>query len=138
MDLMKSGNVTRVGRAQSAMEYLMTYGWAILVIAVVLAALFALGVFNGSTLPSACIAQSGFQCKITAFNGIGGLSATVGQATGQTWYNVKMAFLNQTQMAAPSTAAYWAGANAVAPSSSTMYNGALYTITNVPYNGVTG
>ena len=33
-------------KAQSAMEYLMTYGWAILIIAVVLAALFQLGVFN--------------------------------------------------------------------------------------------
>ena len=33
-------------RAQSAMEYLMTYGWAILIIAVVLGALFELGIFN--------------------------------------------------------------------------------------------
>ncbi len=33
-------------KAQSAMEYLMTYGWAILIIAVVLGALFSLGVFN--------------------------------------------------------------------------------------------
>ena len=31
------------------MEYLMTYGWAILIIAVVLAALFELGVFNPMT-----------------------------------------------------------------------------------------
>ena len=30
------------------MEYLMTYGWAILIIAVVLGALFSLGVFNGT------------------------------------------------------------------------------------------
>ena len=36
-------------RSQSAMEYLMTYGWAILIIAVVLAALFELGVFNPLT-----------------------------------------------------------------------------------------
>ncbi|MEM3985117.1 MAG: LamG-like jellyroll fold domain-containing protein [Candidatus Micrarchaeaceae archaeon] len=36
-------------RSQSAMEYLMTYGWAILIIAVVLAALFELGVFNPMT-----------------------------------------------------------------------------------------
>jgi hypothetical protein len=41
------------------MEYLMTYGWAILIIAVVLGALFSLGVFNGSNLapkasPGAC------------------------------------------------------------------------------------
>ena len=35
-------------RSQSAMEYLMTYGWAILIIAVVLGALFELGVFNST------------------------------------------------------------------------------------------
>jgi hypothetical protein len=41
------------------MEYLMTYGWAILIIAVVLGVLFQLGVFSGSALtpkaaPGAC------------------------------------------------------------------------------------
>jgi len=36
-------------KQQSAMEYLMTYGWAILIIAVVLGALFQLGVFNASS-----------------------------------------------------------------------------------------
>jgi hypothetical protein len=36
-------------KSQSAMEYLMTYGWAILIVAVVLAALFELGVFNPMT-----------------------------------------------------------------------------------------
>ena len=35
-------------KAQSAMEYLMTYGWAILIIAVVLAALYSLGLFNSA------------------------------------------------------------------------------------------
>ncbi|MCL5239397.1 MAG: LamG domain-containing protein [Candidatus Marsarchaeota archaeon] len=49
----------RVRKAQSAMEYLMTYGWAILIIAVVLGALFQLGVFNSGTFsprapPGAC------------------------------------------------------------------------------------
>ena len=38
----------RSRRLQSAMEYLMTYGWAILIIAVVLGALFQLGVFNAT------------------------------------------------------------------------------------------
>ena len=37
-------------KLQSAMEYLMTYGWAILLIAVVLGALFELGFFNSSAL----------------------------------------------------------------------------------------
>jgi hypothetical protein len=36
-------------KLQSAMEYLMTYGWAILVIAVVLGVLFQLGVFNSGS-----------------------------------------------------------------------------------------
>ena len=37
-------------KSQSAMEYLMTYGWAILIIAVVLGVLFQLGIFSGSSL----------------------------------------------------------------------------------------
>ena len=45
--------------AQSAMEYLMTYGWAILIIAIVLAAMFQFGFFNSNTYspkapPGAC------------------------------------------------------------------------------------
>jgi len=47
----RKNNVERCfegAKAQSAMEYLMTYGWAILIIAVVLGALFQLGVFNAN------------------------------------------------------------------------------------------
>jgi len=36
-------------KAQTAMEYLMTYGWAILIIIVVVAALYSLGVFSVKT-----------------------------------------------------------------------------------------
>ena len=36
-------------KAQAAMEYLMTYGWAILIIVVVIAALYAMGVFRTRT-----------------------------------------------------------------------------------------
>ena len=36
----------KASRSQSAMEYLMTYGWAILVIAIVIAALFGLNIFS--------------------------------------------------------------------------------------------
>ncbi len=73
--------------AQSAIEYLMTYGWAILIIAVVLAALFELGVFNGSNLsPQACIAQAGFVCKNPVYtaNGIG---IIFGQTTGREYFD---------------------------------------------------
>ena len=36
-------------KGQSAMEYLMTYGWAILIVIIVVAVLFSLGLFNPST-----------------------------------------------------------------------------------------
>ena len=46
------------------MEYLMTYGWAILVIVIVLAALLYLGVFNLSNkVPDVCTFQVGLQCS---------------------------------------------------------------------------
>ncbi|MDE1768323.1 MAG: hypothetical protein KGH69_04880 [Candidatus Micrarchaeota archaeon] len=43
-----------MGKSQSAMEYLMTYGWAILAIAIVMVSLYSLGIFNsGSLQPTA-------------------------------------------------------------------------------------
>ena len=55
-------------RAQSAMEYLMTYGWAILIIAIVLGVLYYLGVFNSANL--APHAQPG-SCHVFRPNGPG-------------------------------------------------------------------
>lgn len=48
--------------AQSAMEYLITYGWAVLIIAVVLAVLFQLGFFSSASIgpklpPGGCTVQ---------------------------------------------------------------------------------
>ncbi len=76
-------------RMQSAMEYLMTYGWAILIIAVVLGALFSLGVFSkASLLGTSCVAGSGFYCANPVLtSSTDTLSVTLGQATGSTWYN---------------------------------------------------
>ncbi len=51
----------RTVRSQGAMEYLMTYGWAVVIIGVVLAALFSLGVFNSSMLGPRASAGS---CKV--------------------------------------------------------------------------
>jgi len=58
-------------KAQSAMEYLMTYGWAILIISIVLAALFQLGVFN--PMAFAPKAQPG-ACQVFRPNGPGTIS----------------------------------------------------------------
>ena len=71
--------------AQSAMEYLLTYGWSILIIAIALVTLFELGYFNGtnSTLPSECIPQIGFLCNNLQLNSTGNLTLTVGNNGGQ-------------------------------------------------------
>jgi hypothetical protein len=77
-------------KAQSAMEYLMTYGWAILIIAVVLGALFSLGIFGANTASTACIAGPGYLCTSLVLNAAGNLSFTFGQSTGSTIYNIGM------------------------------------------------
>ena len=75
-------------KAQSAMEYLMTYGWAILIIAVVLALLSAIGVFGGGGGgPNACIAAPGFSCTNPSYTS-NGVSVTLVQDSGENYYNV--------------------------------------------------
>jgi len=83
-------------KAQSAMEYLMTYGWAILIIAVVLAALFQLGVFNPMTFapkapPGACQVFRPNGPGTTSFINLEGICSGelpqyVGQFNGQSSY----------------------------------------------------
>jgi hypothetical protein len=66
------------------MEYLMTYGWSILVIAIVISVLFALGIFNSGSRgnTSTCIASSGWLCTTPSLYSSGTLSLILG-AFGQ-------------------------------------------------------
>jgi len=51
-------------RGQAAMEFLMTYGWAILVVLVVIGALAYFGILNPLTLlPERCELEMGFYCR---------------------------------------------------------------------------
>lgn len=50
------------GKAQGAMEFLMTYGWVIVVVIVILSALYFLGVFSPKTV-STCSIQTPFVCN---------------------------------------------------------------------------
>ncbi len=51
-------------KAQAAMEFLMTYGWAILVVLVVIGALAYFGVLNPTaTLPEKCFLPLGLNCE---------------------------------------------------------------------------
>ena len=65
-------------RSQAAMEYLMTYGWSILLIAIVLGVLFILGVFSSVGGAGICISQPGFLC------GSPKVSSNLGDACGCT------------------------------------------------------
>ncbi|MGC8730616.1 MAG: hypothetical protein ACP5RP_04535, partial [Candidatus Micrarchaeia archaeon] len=68
-------------KAQSAIEYLITYGWAVVIIAVVLGALFYFGVFSGNFfIQNTCIANSGFLCKNVTLTTSGLLSFEIGQS----------------------------------------------------------
>jgi hypothetical protein len=78
------------------MEYLMTYGWAILITAVVLGALFSLGVFSNPIGSTVCVAGSGFYCSNLAYSHSSGtVTATIGQSTGTNWGNVMVLFAIQ-------------------------------------------
>ena len=52
-----------IKRAQAAMEFLMTYGWAILVVLAAIAALAYFGVLSPEKfLPEKCMIETGFTC----------------------------------------------------------------------------
>ncbi|MGB9703770.1 MAG: hypothetical protein ACPLXS_03650, partial [Candidatus Micrarchaeales archaeon] len=72
----KTGVKTRT-KSQAAMEYLMTYGWAILIIALVVGVLYSLGVFNPSS-PSYCVFSGEvFLCQSFSIDSEGYLSLTL-------------------------------------------------------------
>ncbi len=80
-------NKRRQTKAQSAMEYLMTYGWAILVIAIIVGLLFALGLFNlSSNTPTECTPQLGFTCYNPSYTP-NGISVSLSQTGAQNYYN---------------------------------------------------
>jgi hypothetical protein len=74
-------------RAQSAMEYLVTYGWVVLVVGIVAAILFALGLFgqSSSSTPNGCVPQPNYSCTNPIYTA-NGIAITVGQNTGQIYY----------------------------------------------------
>jgi len=73
-------------RAQAALEFMMTYGWAILVIVIVLSILFYIGVLNPKGASgNSCLFAPGTSCyAFKLANGTGALILDLGQATGKT------------------------------------------------------
>ena len=70
-------------KSQTALEYLVTYGWVILIIAVALGALYALGIFNTNAFVNdVCAMPADFSCQGTALGTSGFLSINITQDTG--------------------------------------------------------
>lgn len=76
-------------KTQSAVEYLSIYGWAILIISIVLGSLYALGVFNvfSSHVGTECITEAGFVCQSPTISDNGILTLSIGEQTGYKFYN---------------------------------------------------
>ncbi len=87
MKLKDAKQIRSQAKGQSAMEYLMTYGWAILIIAVVLGILYYLGIFNSANLsprlqPGSCHVTRTTQGAQT-FGVCAGLPEFVAEFNGQ-------------------------------------------------------
>lgn len=84
-------------KLQSAMEYLMTYGWALLIISVVIIALVSIGVFNGGLLGNQCTTAPGYTCDIQSFSAsTGNVVVTIGQDSGTPWTSAQILFINSS------------------------------------------
>jgi hypothetical protein len=69
-------------KAQSAVEYLTTYSWAIIIIAITLGALYALGLFSPSSfISNQCIFPADFGCLNDFFYANGIVFLNIEQAT---------------------------------------------------------
>ncbi len=69
-------------KLQSAIEYITTYGWAILVLAIVLSALYMLGVFNNDSFaPNVCSFPANIGCVTAELFSTGNLIINIEQST---------------------------------------------------------
>ena len=134
--------------AQSAMEYLMTYGWAILVILIVLAVLYIIGVFNpNSVLGNQCNSKFHYSCTDLLLATNGTSSFLLGQNTGSNEYNVALACtaaMNSTGGPLPSDAWVYLNASGIpkqsynSGSAYVLYSGTSLLVNNTPCYSDTG
>lgn len=77
--------VMKAKRGQAAMEFLMTYGWAILVVLVVIGALAYFGVLSPKKLlPDKCTLPPGLLCDDYALSADGGVQMVIANGLGKT------------------------------------------------------
>jgi hypothetical protein len=82
-------------KIQSSMESLMTYGWALAIIVVILFAIFSLGLLSPTQQVSTeCTPTTGFSCSQPLYShSTGNLSFTFQQSTGSNWATANIYFV---------------------------------------------
>ncbi|MGB9634857.1 MAG: hypothetical protein ACP5H8_01555 [Candidatus Micrarchaeia archaeon] len=76
-------------RAQSSLEYLMTYGWAIIILVAVLSVLYSLGVFDPQQyMNEECLFQPSLQCKSMSLKTNGEFELKLSNGLGYTLESV--------------------------------------------------
>jgi hypothetical protein len=112
--------MSRTSRGQAALEFLTTYGWAFLIILVMIGAISYFGILNPSKfLPQRCTASAEFSCvDYQLLSASGGVSLQLKQGIGKTIY-----FENVT-------CTYNDGASPVTVTGSATLNGQALTAVN--------
>lgn len=107
-------------KGQAAMEYLMTYGWAILVIIIVLALLLYLGVFTPS-LPEVCKSKApGWTC--TRFRLTAGAALNFDLSPALRAVTVTRAKCTQETGIVTTGGSAWSGTTAIQPGNSATFS----------------
>ena len=104
------GGMLMIKRGQAAMEFLMTYGWAILVVLIAIGALAYFGVLSPERfLPEKCLIASGSGLFCDDYNAVGGSGVTV-RVRNILTDAVTVTTLTVTD---PSITCSWAGSTAI-------------------------
>ena len=72
-----NNKILRGKKAQAAMEFLTTYGWAILILIIVIVALANLGIFRSPSTPNTCSVSAPFACSDVKVNSSGYANITL-------------------------------------------------------------
>jgi len=76
-------------KGQNALEYLLTYSWALMIIAIVLAVFYEMGFFSAfGLMPTSCPANINYDCENPVFLPNGNLSFTLTEYLNALIYNV--------------------------------------------------
>jgi hypothetical protein len=99
-------------KAQAAMEFLMTYGWAILVVLAAIAALAYFGVLSPDRfLPEKCTLPSGVACLDFTYDTTNGITVVIQNSAGFDMQNVIVS-INGTNCQDEEATDYGTGNNA--------------------------